>query len=99
MAFIVINDPNKLYEPDFLTDEEIGNNPIHLSEIRARRYYIVDRAQVRNKDSVVWQEANPLNILPYDKPKNVRLGWNVYEEIGMAVISQSTRNIKITEVK
>lgn len=36
---------------------EIATNPsIRLSEIRARRYYIVDRAQVRAKDAIQRQE-------------------------------------------
>ena len=33
-------------------------DPIELGEIRARKFYIVDRAQVRNKPQLVQQEES-----------------------------------------
>ena len=38
-----------------------------------------------------------VNVIPADKPERLRLGWVVYEELGVAVVNpRATARIKVT---
>ena len=95
--------PKRGSVPDMLVEAEellvptfeIASNPtIKLNEIRARRYYIVDRAQVRAKDSIQRQEDlevfkaisvavsndHTLTVSGNLAPDNINLGLAMIEE-------------------
>lgn len=93
----------------FIPVFEIASNPtIRLNEIRQRRYYIVDRAQVRAKDSLIRQEdvevfkavnfATPtehaISVAGSLQPENINLALTLIEEhelIGAKVVLHPQR--------
>ncbi len=87
----MIVEAEELLVPTF----EIATNPtIKLNEIRARRFYIVDRAQIRAKDSIMRQEdtevfttisnavpaAHSLTVTGAIDPSNLNVAMALIEE-------------------